>query len=214
MKRYALKICMLLSVAYAMVRMAHWALGFTYFTQLSNLYVAAAVICQLAKPGKETLLVKYTAVVSIVITFLVYLLVLAPLVPGGLVAAYSQDHCASLCLHVLTPGFAVADYLLLDSRAGDWKVRDARWALLPPLAYFALILLLRACGLDWMGMAAPYPFLNYAAPSGWFGWRPDTAGPATMGVGVAYTMMLMLGVFMLVGRGLLAAAKDIQKARP
>ena len=129
-------------------------------------------------------------------------------------AAYSQDHCASLCLHVLTPGFAVADYLLFDSRAGDWKVRDARWALLPPLAYFSLILLLRACGLDWMGMAAPYPFLNYAAPAGWFGWRPDTAGPATMGVGVAYAMMLMLGVFLLIGRGLLAAAKGIPTARP
>ena len=214
MKRYALKSCILLSVAYAMFRMAHWALGFTYFTQLSNLYVAAAVICQLAKPGRGSLLLKYTAAVSIVITFLVYLLVLAPMVPGGLIAAYRQDHWASLCLHVLTPAFAVADFLLVDSHAGALRRRDALLALLPPLAYFALILGLHRCGVDWMGMAAPYPFLNYTAPAGWFGWLPDTAGPATMGVGVAYALILMLGVFLLVGQGLLAAAKKIKQARP
>ena len=131
MKRYALKSCILLSVAYAMFRMAHWALGFTYFTQLSNLYVAAAVICQLAKPGRGSLLLKYTAAVSIVITFLVYLLVLAPMVPGGLIAAYRQDHWASLCLHVLTPAFAVADFLLVDSHAGCAVVGVARHTWMP-----------------------------------------------------------------------------------
>ena len=82
------------------------------------------------------------------------------------------------------------------------------------LAYFTLILGLHRCGVDWMGMAAPYPFLNYTAPAGWFGWLPDTAGPATMGVGVAYALILMLGVFLLVGQGLLAAAKKIKQARP
>lgn len=41
------KILVLLSTGYATLMMLHWSIGFTFFTQLSNWYCAAAVGCQL-----------------------------------------------------------------------------------------------------------------------------------------------------------------------
>ena len=104
----------LLMVIYAYIGMWHWPIGFTFFTQLSNLYAAVAVLLQLiAGPGRLKGF-KYSAVVSILVTFVVYLLVLAPIYPGGILAAYRQDHDASLCMHVLVPMMMLADFCLND----------------------------------------------------------------------------------------------------
>lgn len=192
------KLIILALVVYAMVCMWHWKIGFTFFTQLSNLYMGLTVLLQLVIGQKKTGAMKFSALVSILVTFLVYLLVLAPLVPGGIMAAYREDHYASLCMHVLVPAVSCIDYWLNDRksfRTSGWLV----YALLPPVIWFAFILMIGAFGVRWHGMSAPYPFLNYLAPAGWFGWMPETAGYKTMGIGVAYTLVLMMGVFALVG---------------
>ena len=178
--------------------MWHWPIGFTFFTQLSNLYAAVAVLLQLiAGPGRLKGL-KYSAVVSILVTFVVYLLVLAPIYPGGILAAYRQDHYASLCMHVLVPMIVTADFCLNDKPVQLHR-RWLLYALLPPAVWFCMILILGAAGFRWHGMSAPYPFLNYLAPSGWFGFMPETAGYDSMGIGVAYALVVMLGVFALIG---------------
>ncbi len=188
-------------LTYAMVRMWHWKIGFTYFTQLSNLFVGLAVLLQGVLPEKPGRAVKFAATVSILVTFLVYAAVLGPVMPGGLLAAYAQDHYASLCLHVLIPALTVWDFLLND-RDFPWSRKHALLAMAPPLGYLVLIAALGGMGFTWRGMAAPYLFLNYRAPAGWFGFMPETAGWDTLGIGVAYVMAALVLLFYGLGRGL------------
>ena len=208
------KLLILLVTLYAMLMMLHWPVGFTFFTQLSNLYAAVVAGLQIAKPRSAGLaVVKYTATVCITATFLVFLTVLAPLDPRGLVAAYAQDHCASLCMHFITPVLTVWDFLAND--AGDLRPdrKLVPFAVLPPLLYYLMILILSMSGFRWNGKAAPYPFLNYDAPAGWFGFMPETADYTTLGIGVAYAVLGMVGVFLLLGWGLAAAARALRKWR-
>ena len=201
------KCLILVMTLYATLAMLHWPLGFTYFTQLSNLYAAAIAACLLVRrPGRTLALLQYTAAVSISLTFAVFLLVLAPLNPRGLFAAYAQDHGASLCMHLLTPVLTVWDYLADSAGTSLPRRRHIPFAVLPPLVYFLFILILGQCGLRWGGMSAPYPFLNYSAPAGWFGFRPETFGRATLGVGVFYAVLVMLLAVLLFGWGLQAAS--------
>lgn len=212
-----LRLCILLSTGYAIVMMLHWPIGFTFFTQLSNIFTALVVLCQLLLPSQSERLRpwKYVAAVSICLTFLVYLLVLGPIMPGGILAAYRQDHCASLCLHLITPLLTVADFLLHDTDYA-WQRKHLWLSLLPPFAWLLFILILGQCGLRWgMGnnMTAPYPFLNYAAPAGWFGWMPETASYTTLGIGVFYAILLMIPLVLGLALLLLQGTKAVQRRR-
>ena len=212
-RRNVLKILILLSTGYAMVRMLHWPIGFTFFTQLSNLYAAAVVLLQLVS-GKRLRVLKYSAAVSIFITFLVYLLVLAPMMPGGILAAYGQDHYASLCLHLITPVLTITDFFLNDADY-TWEKKHLLYALFPPCIYLIFILVLGKCGVRWGAgnMTAPYLFLNYAAPAGWFGFMPETANYTTLGIGVFYCIIAMLLLFVLVAWLFLTVAKVLHSKK-
>ena len=201
-RRDWIKIGVILTTVYSMVCMWHWKIGLTYFTELSNLFAAGVVLAQLITRSRKLWPVKFAAVLSITVTFLVYLLVLAPLTPGGFIAAYQQDHYASLMLHVITPLLTIADFLINDG-CYPWNIRHYLFSIVPPLVYFVFILILSVFGVRWHGMSAPYAFLNYAAPAGWFGFRPETAGFTTMGVGVFYIMIFLVAAFLLLGRLLL-----------
>lgn len=207
-RRSILKILILLSTGYAVIRMLHWPIGFTFFTQLSNLYVAAVVLLQLLSSGRKFRVLKYSAAVSIFITFLVYLFVLAPMMPGGILAAYRQDHYSSLCLHLITPALTMADFFLNDAD-GKWEKKHLLAALIPPVLYLVFILALGKLGVRWGAgkMAGPYLFLNYEAPAGWFGFMPQTANYTTLGIGVFYCILALLLLFTLVAWLFLAVAK-------
>lgn len=211
-----LRAGILLSTGYAFVRLLHWPIGFTFFTQLSNLFTALVVLCQLLMPRQAERLKpwKYMASVSILLTFLVYLTVLAPIMPGGILAAYRQDHWASLCMHLITPFLTIADFLLHD-RDYPWRGRHVFLAALPPFVWLLFIFVLGSLGLRWgMGnMTAPYPFLNYAAPAGWFGWMPETAGYTTLGIGVFYAILAMIPLVLLLALLLLRCAIALRRDR-
>ena len=214
LKYCILKLLILTVTLYAMITMLHWPVGFTFFTQLSNLYAAVVAALQIVRPRSARLaVVKYTAAVSVTATFLVFLTVLAPLDPRGFVAAYAQDRCASLCMHFVTPVLTVWDFLANDAGELPVKRRLVPFAALPPLLYYGMILLLAQCGFRWNGMTAPYLFLNYDAPAGWFGFMPETASYTTLGIGVAYAVLGMVGVFLSLGWGLAAAAGAVRKKR-
>ena len=209
LRRRIFKILILVSVAYATVMMWHWQIGFTFFTQLSNLFTAAVILAELIWAGKLLRYLKFAALVSITATGLVFLTVLAPMEPRGLLAAYAQDHCASLCLHLLTPALTLADFFVND-RTYPWRLRHVTFSLAPPAAWFLFILILGACGVRWGAegaMTAPYPFLNYAAPAGWFGFVPGSYSFETFGIGVFYAILFMLLALFLLGLGLLALSR-------
>ena len=129
------KVFIVLVTLYAVLMMLHWPIGFTFFTQLSNLFTAAVTLGQLITGGRSRgiELLKYAAAVSITVTFFVFLLVLAPLDPRGIPAAYAQDHFASLCMHLINPVLTVGDFLA-DSRSaaenGGFSRRGRRRAFL------------------------------------------------------------------------------------
>ncbi len=207
-----LKTGIIISTIYALWRLWHWKIGFTYFTQLSNIFVAVIVLLQMITRSPRLCPLKFAATVSILVTFLVFLLVLAPMDPGGLPAAYGQDHCASLCLHLITPVLAIIDFFVSD-RDYPWERKHVLYSLVPPLAYFAFILALGALGFCWKGMTAPYHFLNYGAPCGWFGYMPETAGIYTTGVGVFYVILAMILAILALGALLLLLMKLLQKTK-
>ena len=220
-RRVLLKIMILVSVGYAMVCMWHWKIGLTYFTEASNLFVAAAVLVQLpagrgraaqassGRPPGFPEILKYTAVVSVTAAGLAFLFALAPQEPDGFLAAYRQDHYASLCLHVITPVLSVADFLMNDA-GWAWSYRHAVWAPVPAVVYFVWILIMGASGFRWYeGMAAPYGFLNYKAPVGWFGFEPGTVDRTTFGIGVFYAVLVLLVIFLLLGAAIVAAARRL-----
>ncbi len=228
MSRKILKWLIVGTVAYAVICMLHWPIGFTMFTQLSNLFVAVVAVLQLAAEGAtdgqrascesqagkdsqgtaakdgrglsegylRTLhYLKFSAVVSITVTMVVYAAVIAPLSSRGIVGAYLQDHGASLCMHLLVPLLTLADFYLHDVRQPYERI-CLLWSLLPPFLWLLMIGFLGACGLRWHGgMAAPYPFLNYLAPAGWLGWAPETLDRTTLGVGVVYMILAMMVLF-------------------
>ena len=208
MKSILPKIAVVISTGCAFVQLAHWPLGFTFFTQLSNLYAALIALAQLNRRFRYRLTVaKYTATVSVLITFLVYLTVLAPATPGGMLAAYAQDHFASMALHIVSPLLCLADFLLNDAPARPWKMGCLRLALIPPVVWLLLILILGRCGVRWHGMIAPYPFLNYAASTGWFGFAPEAADASSLGIGVFYVICAIIAIYLAVAALLLALAQ-------
>ena len=208
LSRTNIKWIILCSVLYAILMVLHWPIGFTFFTLLSNIFSALTVFLQMLsgycknperfsglysmRSFNDLYIMKYMSVVSITVTFLIYVMILATLTPGGFAAAYSQDHYASFFLHVVTPILMLTDFFVND-RGHDWDTVHAWWGLLPPAGYLVFIIVLGRCGFTWFGtMKAPYPFLNYAAPAGWFGFLPETAGRESLGIGVFYMIIAMI----------------------
>lgn len=199
------KLLILTSTAYAVINLLHWPIGFTFFTQLSNLFLAAVVLLQLLFPKARFLPgLKFSAVLSIFVTFLVFLTVLGPVVPGGLPAAYAQDHGASFCLHLLNPILAFYDFFRNDALF-PYRKRHAALALVPPFGYFLLILTLGQLGLRWgpTGMMAPYPFLNYGSPAGWFGFAAGASAFFPIQIGAFYAVLILLLLFYAAAHALL-----------
>ena len=216
-KNYIFKVLLIVCVVYAIIMMVHWPIGFTFFTQLSNIFAAVVITIQLIYENKRDaddtvgyarfiLILKFMASVSLFVTFIVFLLFLAPFVPGGIIAAYLQDHCASLCMHLFTPLLIGCDLFICD-RNRDWKSVPAWCSAVPFLVYFLFILTLGACGFRWRFangtvLSAPYAFLNYTSPAGWFRFKPETMGVTSAGIGVFYVVIVMTVLILLIGKDL------------
>ena len=205
------KLLLLASTGYAVLNLLHWPIGFTFFTQLSNLYIAAVVLLQLLRPELRALpALKFGAVVSIFVTFFVYLTVLGPVMPGGLAAAYAQDHGASFCLHLLTPALAFWDFFRNDALY-PYRRRHVLLALLPPIAYFLFILALGQLGVRWRGRMAPYPFLDYGSQAGWFGFLSEGGSVWQLRIGTFYAVLVLLALFCAAAGALLLLARRRRK---
>ncbi len=149
---------------------------------------------------------KFMMTIAIAVTFTLYLCFLAPTNKLGFVGAYLTNGCSSLCVHAIAPLLAIIDFVLFDYRFRSSSAH-IYFATIPPLAYVAYAAMLSEfAGVRWgvHAMRAPYNFLNYGAPAGWFGFAPQTFNATTLGVGVAYLLIIFTLIFIGVGRVFLA----------
>lgn len=203
---------------YGLIKSYSGPMVFTYFTVLSNIFIDIMLLIFLYKDiyylikkkkikYKRSLYVtKFSATVSITLTFLVFNTILAPFFPGGFFKAYFENGGYSSCLHVIGPLLAILDFLLLDK---DYKLKysDDIYTLVPPFIYVIYVVILSENGVRWSDMKAPYNFLNYGAKVGWFGFDLSQMGWESLGIGVFYMIVIVSIGILLFGRMFLWARK-------
>ncbi len=197
----------------------------TFFTLLSNVMVIVSMCSRLVQihggkkddvlyGGEFLRAFRFITAVSILVTFLVFLLLLAPTSSLGFIGAFLDNHCASIAMHLIAPVCTVIDYIVYDP-AIIGKGRVVPYSTMFPISYVIFAWILGRCGYKWPGcqLVMPYNFLNYEAPCGWFGFRPDTIDETTLGVGVAYMIVILAAVFALIGAGIYLVKKKIHGIR-
>ena len=143
---------------------------FCFYTNLSNLLVLVYELALAAVPegAVRRLLtgsgVALSMTLCIYVTHLIYAFVLLP-------TAHRRDDeswlkgsfsFGNVCVHFITPGLTVLQWLLWQDKAG-LTVGHAVWWLVLPLAYFAFAMLRAGTGkpIGRTGQLYPYPFLDY-----------------------------------------------------
>jgi len=182
---------------------SHWSKRLLYFTTLSNIWIAAALVLILlipyVKPWRESTRVKnilyiirFVFVISITLTGFIFCFVLAP---GAKNENYNAWTLGSIFVHVLVPVASIAD-LFVD----PYRVRIG-WShvfltLIPPALYLAFGSLLGALGVDFgRGDPFPYFFMNYSSPAGIFG----TSDVMPYMIGSFYWIIFMLALIISLG---------------
>lgn len=197
----------------------------TFFTNISNVFIDIALAVFLAGDyislisGRQNIIrrngfyiFKFMMTICITLTFLIYMFVLAPTNENGFIGSYMNNYAGSLCVHFITPILALLDFFLCDYEFRS-KAYHAVFAVIPPLAYLAFVVILALNGMRWYGnMYAPYNFINFGAPTGWFGFNLSLLGPETLGIGVFYMVVALIIIFVALGL-LFLKIKDLVASR-
>ena len=208
------KLLIIVSSVYGMIRLCvgeGW-LCLSYFTILSNIFVCVMTLLFLIKNAyfvvkKKKLkfndnmyVAKFLAIVSIALTFCVYLILLAPTTEGGMINAYLEKGAGSLCVHFIAPLLAIIDFICFDNEYKYNKIHSV-YTIIPPFVYTILIVLLSRLEVKWGNMVVPYNFFNFYSETGWFGFNLSLYSNETTGIGVFYNIILI--PFLFIGLGLL-----------
>lgn len=208
---------------YGLCRNFHGTISMSYFTDLSNIFLDIVLLVFLLKnisslrSGEEKKMpngwyvVKFMAVISITLTFLIYLTLLAPTSEGGFLYAYFSNGAGSFCVHFVAPVLGILDFILFDYRYVSSRLHIL-YAFVPAYCYVIFVLVLSHFGVRWGTMCAPYNFLNFEAPTGWFGFDLSQLGSETLGIGVAYNIVVMTILFSGIG-ALYLAVKDARRRK-
>ncbi len=220
--RYFFKILVPVSTIYALTVSIKEVSELLFFTTLSNVVMSLVMLLFLFKEirgEKKTnrdYLLKYLSTCGVVLTFTVFMFILAPTQPDGFIHAYVVVKGSSFCLHFLNPVCSVADFLIYDYEYESGK-KDIVMAVVPPLLYLGLAFILGKLGMRWSvaknkayQMSMPYNFLNYEAKAGWFGFESGEHDPTTIGIGVFYVVIVLVVVFAFLGI-ILLKLKDLRK---
>ena len=218
-----IKIIAIASSIYGIYKTYFGPLSFTYFTTLSNIFITIILLIFLIKEiydnmkKKELIypnilyIIKFLATISITLTFVVFLTLLAPTIEGGFLYAYLGNGAGSLCVHFITPILAILDFIFFDNEYQS-KKSHAIYAIIPPLLYVLFVIILSNNGIRWGTMYAPYNFLNYHAKTGWFGFNLSILGWETLGIGVFYMIILLSIIFIIIGRIFLTLRNKIKNS--
>lgn len=220
----SIKIIAIISSIYGIIRTVEDLMGFSYFTTLSNVFIDIVLFSSLTLDSKSRnsfteksyksnmwYTVKYMATISITATFMIYLFILAPTHEGGFLYAYFVNGAGSLCVHFITPILAIADFFLYDYEYKSNKFH-ALYAMVPPFVYLLFVLFgANVLGWRWGDMVAPYNFINYGAPTGWFGFDLSLMSDKTLGIGAFYMIVLLFAIFIVIGEIYLVIKDIIRK---
>lgn len=146
---------------------------FVYYTHLSNLLVLVYELALgasghdpqcgayrwLSSPG-----VALSMTLCIYVTHLIYALVLIPLAKHNNDESWLKGRYsfANVCVHYITPGLVVLQWLLWQDKAGLTVWHALLWLVLP-VTYFVFVMLRARTGkpIGFSGELYPYPFLDY-----------------------------------------------------
>lgn len=186
---------------------------FTFFTTLSNVAISISLFIfmvfdtqTLISNGKinnknnNWYIFKFMMTISITLTFLIYMFLLAPTNDGGFFYSYFRNYAGSFCVHFITPVLAIFDFIWFDYDFKSTKLH-ALWATIPPLVYVVFVVIMAELfGMRWYEtMRAPYNFLNYGASAGWFGFDLSNINHETLGIGVFYVIVVLFLIFSGIG---------------
>lgn len=197
---------------YGIMRTTSGIMTFTYFTNLSNIAVDIILSVFLvldirALTGRTEIkakpnilyVIKFMLTISITLTFLVYMFLLAPTNEAGILHSYFDNYAGSFCVHFVTPVLAIMDFFLFDYLYRSTPMH-AFYATIPPLVYVIYVVIAGYSGVRWNGtMYAPYNFLNFGAATGWFGYDLSKLNSESLGIGVAYMIIVLLFIFIGIG---------------
>jgi hypothetical protein len=180
---------------------------FLYFTTQSNIWIALialpVIIFDLVGKGRRDLpktlyAIKFMFTASISLTFVVFSLLLAPLMPRSYLLSPSN-----LFLHNITAFFALADFWIFDRKM---TIKKGTWllAVIMPALYLVFVLILASTGPRFSGNLVPYFFLDYQK----LGWLRIGQG----GIGVAYWIAILFALSGFIGWGILFVVKKLAKA--
>ena len=170
-----------------------WTRRMLYFTQQSNLWIAAASLAfavLLIRPdiSERALrlagLLKYIFTLSITVTGIIFCALLAPF------ADIPVWYLSNVITHIIVPVLAVADFFT-NAWILPLRKRDALYAMIPPAVWFLFASVLCALRVDF-GRGEPYPyfFMDFYSEVGLFGAKA-TPGERPM-LGSFYWFVLLL----------------------
>lgn len=175
-----------------------------YFTIQSNIWIAficaVFLIIDLLTKGNRNIgnwlyVIKFMFTVAIMLTFLVFAVMLSPLMPKSFLLSPPN-----IFLHNITPILALIDFLICDYGYVSSK-KHILFGLLMPLYYIVFALSLSFAGVKFNGEIVPYFFFNYQE----LGWL--TIGGGKMGV--IYWFLILFVLLLIVGT-ILLKLKDIR----
>ena len=179
---------------------------FMFFTIQSN--IAVAILCAAGAfllmrnrtVGNAGYVVKLVGTVSITLTGVVFVLLLAPILGNR---AWNIQNTLT---HVVVPIAAVVDFFVAASGAG-LKRRSVIWVIIPPMLYAIYAGIGYVRGWEFIkGQNYPYFFLNWGSPAGAFGF---TKGLPYMGC--VWWILVLLLFLLAVGWGYVALAYRLEK---
>ena len=178
---------------------AHPLYRLLYFTNLSNIWIAASAASVLFIPlipekkrerwSQVLYSLKFVFTVSIAITGIVFCTVLAPFARG-----YNPWTLSNVLTHVAVPLLAIAD-LFVDTHSVNMRGFRLLYSAIPPALYLAASSVLSILRVDFgRGDPFPYFFLNYYSPAGVFGF--SSTPPYILGS--FYWIIIFLGMVLSV----------------
>ncbi len=146
---------------------------FLYYTQICNLFALVGSALYLVYRGRNTSpkwlrLVRYTNVVTLTITFLVVVIILAPLICMREVFANHESFGTGVWTsakemflggsvffhHIICPILTFVSFVYFEE-GEEISKRESLWALIPTIAYAGVLILLNILRV----VEGPYPFL-------------------------------------------------------